>query len=317
MFRHMLVPLDGSSLAECVLPHAVALQQVFDARVTLARVCEPPVEQSLKPVDPLEWHMVKAEAEAYLDDVAQRLRGAGLEPAIALLEGSAADRIVEYAQSEDVDLIVLSSHGRTGLSRWNVSSVVHKIIQNAKVSFMLVRAYEPLEAELGQLRYQRLMVPLDCSQRTECVLPAANLVATKQDAQLLLAHVVRQPEIPQRTPLSEEDLQLVEKLVERKRAAAAEYMEELASRLDAQPDVRLVVSSDISDALHELAEKEEVDMVMLCAHGFSGKARWPYGSVTMGFIIYGCTPLLIAQDFRKEELEPTRAEIASREQKGH
>ena len=88
MFDSMLVPLDGSRLAECVLPHVVALARVFEARVTLVRVLEEGSQAGKKPVDPLEWHISKAEAEAYLADVAGRLRDAGLHPEMRLLEGS-------------------------------------------------------------------------------------------------------------------------------------------------------------------------------------------------------------------------------------
>ena len=127
MFEHILVPLDGSRLAEMVLPHLVALAPTFESRVTLLRVVEQEPSGQMRSVDPMVAHLAR-QAKAYLDEQATRLAEVGLETETALLEGQAADRIVEYARSNDADLILLSSHGRSGLSRWNISSVVQKII---------------------------------------------------------------------------------------------------------------------------------------------------------------------------------------------
>lgn len=317
MFENILVPLDGSELAECVLPHVAALTEAFDAQVTLLRVLEHVSENGSTPIDPLEWHIVQAEAEAYVENVAERLQQVGIKPQIKLLEGSAAERIVEYAQNNDIDLVVLSSHGRTGLSRWNVSSVVQKVIHNVRRSVMIVRAYQVNPIQLGALHYERLLLPLDCSQRAECILPAATLLARHHKAKLIMAHVVRRPDMPQRMPLSDDDRHIIQELVDRKRKGAAQYLDEIASRKDLEVETRLVVSSDVAVALQEIATQEKVDMVMLCAHGMSGDGRRTYGSIALGFITYGSTPLLIHQDIPAEQLEPTEAERASKERKGH
>lgn len=74
MLKHILVPLDGSSLAECTLPHAVAFAKTFDAQVTLLRVMERPRDvRQLHPIDPLDWAMVCAEGQAYLDHLVAQL----------------------------------------------------------------------------------------------------------------------------------------------------------------------------------------------------------------------------------------------------
>lgn len=318
MFDHVLVPLDGSPLAECVLPHTVAVAQAFGAQVTLLRVLERThVAGRTRPVDPLDWHISKAEAGAYLDGVTARLRKAGLQAENALLEGQASERIIEFARGHDVNLIILSSHGRSGLSGWNVSSVVQKIVLRAYTPTMIVRAYQPVTHDVTGLRYQRLLVPLDCSQRAEYILPLATTLARFHESQLVLVYVVRRPEMPRRTSRTQEDIELANQITERNRLEGARYLEQLrsGSSVDIQP--RLLVSDDVAATLHELVEQENVDLVMLGAHGYSGKTRWPYGSVAISFIAYGTTPLLIMQDLSPEEAEPTRAEVAARERKGH
>jgi nucleotide-binding universal stress UspA family protein len=79
----------------------------------------------------------------------------------------------------------------------------------------------------------------------------------------------------------------------------------------------LLVSDDVTLTLHELVEQENVDLVVLSAHGYSAATRWPYGTVATSFISHGTTPLLIVQDLSPDEIELSRAELAAREHRGH
>jgi nucleotide-binding universal stress UspA family protein len=319
MFKHLLAPLDGSITAECTLPHLVALARLYQARATLVRVLEcPEAAVDKQPIDPLQWQLYKAEAKAYLDDVAQRLRTeADIEAEPVLLEGQAAQSICDFVHSNDVALIIISSHGRSGLSRWNVGSVAHKIVQHTHCSVMIVRAYNAGAQALTGLRYARLLVPLDGSQRAECVLSTAGTLARAHEAQLLLAHVVVKPEMPRQLPLTADDNELFEHFVIRNREAATQYMELLSDRLKCPFELRLLTSQNIALALHGLADEAKVDLVLLGAHGYSGKPKWSYGSVATSFIEYDSVPLLVVQDLDPQEVEPTRAEKAAEEKKGH
>ena len=125
MLNHILVPLDGSPLAECVLPHAVALARAFESRVTLLQVLGRPKSSGrTQSIDPLNWHIRKAESGSYLDGLIPRLQKAGLQVEKALVEGRAAERIMEFAHDQNTSLILLSSHGKSGLSGWNISGIV-------------------------------------------------------------------------------------------------------------------------------------------------------------------------------------------------
>jgi nucleotide-binding universal stress UspA family protein len=318
MLNHILVPLDGSPLAECVLPHTVAIARAFEAQVTLLRVlARPSTTNQIRPVDPLDWHFGRAEAKAYLEELTTRLREAGLRTDNTLVEGRAAERIIEFAYGHDVDLIVLSSHGRSGLSRWNVSSVVQKIILRAYVPTMIVRAYQPVARDLTGLCYRRLLVPLDCSQRAECVLPPATTLARFHKSELLLVHIVSRPEMPRRAPPTQQEVELANRVTELNQLEATRYLEQLQSHVSLDIRTRLLVSDNATATLHDLVDQEDVDLVALSAHGHSGGTKWPYGSMVVNFIAYGTTPLLIVQDLSPDEVERTRAEVAAREYKGH
>jgi nucleotide-binding universal stress UspA family protein len=318
MFEHILVPLDGSPLAERVLPHAVALASAFESEVTLLRVADQPAAggRSLFP-DVTRWRFSEVEVKAYLDQWTDYLEGAGVRTTNALLEGQAAERIIDFAHDHDVSLILLSSHGQSGFSEWNISSVVQKVILRAHTSVMVVRAYQPVASALTGMPYKRVLAPLDCSQRAESVLPIAVALASTHEAQLLVAHVVSRPDVPHRAPLSQDVIELVDRLTEHNRIEATKYLEGLLTQLPPNTQTRLLISDNPPAALHELIAEENIDLVMLGAHGYSSETRWPYGSTVLNFIAYGTTPLLIAQDLSMDEFERTQAEIAAREYKGH
>ncbi len=320
MINHILVPLDGSALAECVLPHVQAVASAFSARVTLLHVLElSRIKAEQRAIDPLDWHLKKREAEVYLDDIATRLRAANLQVNQEMMEGLSADCIIEFANNNDVDLITLSTHGRSGLSGWNISSVVQKIILRAFKSTLLVRAYKPSDTE-PTVHYKRLFVGLDCSARAEYILPVAVGLAQFHKSQLILGTVIRKPEMLHRFPLSDNDVELVTRIAERNYRAASHYFEQLTSQLALQSvdlQTRLVVSDNMTATLHDMVEQENADLVMLVAHGHSGEGRWPYGSIANSFIVYGTTSLMIMQDLSGNEIKQTQAEIAARETKGH
>ncbi len=318
MFKRILLPLDSSKLAECVLPHLVAIARICEPEVQLLRVSEPfGVTARLRLIDPVDWQIRKAEAESYLSSVAARLQNAGLQVSTQLYDGRPADQIIEVAHSWNADLILMSSHGQSGLSPWNVSSVVQQVILRAHRSLMIIRAYQPVTAELTGLRYRRIFLPLDGSQRAEMPLTLAESLAHAHSSEILAAHIVRQPELPRRTSASQEDLLLVNQLTERNRVEALKYLEDLKSRTDLTIQTKLEVSPSISRSLHQIADENDVDLTILSAHGYSGDTRWPFGSVGLGFIVYGSTPLLILQDLPTNRIEPTQAEIAARETRGH
>ncbi len=315
MFEHILVPLDGSQLAECVLPHVVAIARANDSRVSLLRVLDP-IGAATRPqsVDPFDWQIRKAEAETYLRDRASTLEKAGLNSMVEVLEGKAAETTIEYAHDHGVKLILMSSHGQSGISGWNVSSVVQKIILRAQTSIMIVRAYKPPSEAIGELHYQRILVPLDGSRRAEIVLPAAIALGRYYGGEVLVAHVVKKPDMPRRTPPSQDDVELANQVIERNRIEAARYLDDLTSRQDVKIGPRLVVGENVTASLHDIVDQSNVDLVFLSAHGYSGETKWPYGSIVISFIAYGTTPLLVVQDLPGDRIEPTEAELAAREQ---
>jgi nucleotide-binding universal stress UspA family protein len=316
---HILVPLDGSALAECVLPHVEAIAPVTNARITVIHVLgNSDNREGGLPIDPVGWHMQKQESQAYLEKIVTRLQQAGLTVEHAMLEGKSAESIIEFAHANKADLIALSSHGRTGLSGWNVSSVVQKVLLRSYRSVLLVRAYQ---AELlTKVQYKRVFLGSDGSSRAEFILPVAINLAQFHRSQLVVGTVIERPQIIQRFPLSEEDQKLIRQLADKNQEIAAHYHEQLVTQFSLKGlDVKthVVVADHTIGALHDMVDEAGADLVMLVAHGESGERRWPYGSIATSFIAHGSTPLIIMQDLSEQDVLPTPAEQAIREVKGH
>jgi nucleotide-binding universal stress UspA family protein len=267
-------------------------------------------------MDPLNWQIRKAEATTYLNEVNLRLQAVGLLTETHILEGVAAEQVIGFSDTYASQLIILSSHGQSGLSEWGVSSVVQKIAQRAHTSVMIVRAARPVVLDAPGLRYQRILVPLDGTPRAEYILPAAATLARAHDAQIVLVHLVQQPALPRRTPPSREDVELADQLVARNQTEATLYLDQLRSRITGEVETRVLVSEHLAATLHALVAQEKADLVLLSAHGVSSQTPGLYGDVVGNLIVYGTTPLIIMQDSSQAPTAPAPIGMAADEPKG-
>ncbi|MEJ2221129.1 MAG: universal stress protein [Desulfobacterales bacterium] len=151
MYRKIMVPLDGSQLAECALPHVEAITTgCKTANVVFVRVVEPiqlparlPAQgefgfqdKDRRQID----EQRKKTAEAYLEKIIQKAALGETVPGYEVLEGSVAETLETWAEQNDVDLIIIASHGRSGVSRWVMGSVADRILRSVCVPVMMIRA---------------------------------------------------------------------------------------------------------------------------------------------------------------------------------
>ena len=146
MYQHIMVPLDGSELAECVLPHVEAVATGCNATtVTLVRVVLPlhmygGAETRISPEERkhLEEDSVEV-ATAYLEEKTQLLRDKGVLVEVKVLFGNVLDQLVDYTNQNGVDLIIIATHGRSGVSRLFLGSVADRLLRHAPVPVLMVR----------------------------------------------------------------------------------------------------------------------------------------------------------------------------------
>jgi nucleotide-binding universal stress UspA family protein len=204
---------------------------------------------------------------------------------------------------------MLSSHGQSGLSPWNVNSVAQKIIHLAGKSFMLVRAYREDIDQPARANYRRIVVPLDGSKRAECVLPFAGRIAAAHEAEIVLVHALAPPDIMQRHTLTPEEQEAVAQLSRRNEIEAERYLSQVATQIEPKTVTYPISGSNAGQALLEFVNTNDVDLVVMSAHGYSSETMRPYGSVVSSFIDYSNTALLLIQDLPVEQIRPRRVTV--------
>jgi nucleotide-binding universal stress UspA family protein len=288
-FRHILVPLDGSELAEKAIPPAVKIAQAMarhageadpPVRLMLVRAA-PPV--ALLAADPLLYdEMMRAgidEAQVYLNSVAAGLPAGRATVETLPLAGSPADAIIQYTETHDVDLIVMSSHGRTGSRRWVYGSVAEKVMHHAHCATAIIRAH----VEVEMFQNGKILVPLDGSDLAERALEPALALAGAVESDVVLLRVVagREPLPESMSPAGDRMAESLSAAEEKEHAVAETYLQRLYGGHDNRHlslDVQ-TCAGDVADAIISYADAQQIDLIVMSSHGRSGLGRWLHGSV--------------------------------------
>ena len=149
MYKKILVPLDGSALAEKVLPHVTALAKGTGAEVTLVTVVQLMLGAAGSKLEAFpeaaseRLTALKAEAMIYLEKVQRDLKGQGITAQAFSLEGDVASEIIAYAERAGVDLVAMATHGRSGVDRFLMGSIAEKVVRSTTKPVLLIRALLP------------------------------------------------------------------------------------------------------------------------------------------------------------------------------
>lgn len=312
MFRTIIVPLDGSAFAEQALPLGVRIARRADAELNLVQAHVPyPIEG----IDTGKWdNKVRQQERTYLAHVAERVAAAvGAVPNATLIGPDPVRTISAFAMRHPEPLIVMTSHGRTGLSRLWLGSVADGIVRAGAAPVLLVRPAEgpmpPLDP--GGPVFERILVPLDGSERAESVLEAVRSLARLGNAAVHLMRVVEPV-----AELAAVGLDYVEpiypaELTEEQTNRAQEYVRGAADRLRATPGIGSVttdvrVARRAGAALIEAIGEWKPDLVALATHG-RGASRFLLGSTADKMIRGAPVPVLVV---RGAEAPATKEEAA-------
>jgi nucleotide-binding universal stress UspA family protein len=304
MFKQILVPLDGSERAEQALPIAARIAHTGGGVVTLLRV-----------VDVQEWYgpyfvptgggylpsggwtpssgMNEGQevAEAYLKGTAASAPLLGVQTSVTVRDGAAAHVILEEIEVQHANLVVMSSHGRSGLTRWALGSVAEHIARDATVPVLLLHENSSPLIDLSQPL--RMLVPLDGSAIAQAALaPAIELLialnapapAELHFVMVLAPHVVE--ETDQSYPL------MLEGARSYLTGVAEDVRQEAAGRIPLNVSWSVATDNDVADGIIQVAENRKsiegaqategpssFDLIAMATHGRTGIARWALGSV--------------------------------------
>jgi nucleotide-binding universal stress UspA family protein len=301
MASRILVPLDGSSLAERALSCALTLAQALPAELVLLRaIWIPPDVSEILDGSAVNSNVVvdqlEVEANEYLGVLVENLKRAHLKASHAVRRGPPAETILDYAEQAAIDHIVMATHGYSGLKRWTHGSVAERVLQTASVPLLLVRVGEQDQAKWWQppMQCRRILVPLDGSPMAEQILPTVTTVAQALSTELILFQVSIVHVSGWMT--GEWYLPLQGALDTAEKDAQA-YLSAVAGRLEDQGlDVTTATSiGSVATCILEYAEANHVDLIAMCTHGRTGLARWALGSVADRVLRAGDIPILLVR----------------------
>jgi nucleotide-binding universal stress UspA family protein len=309
MYNKILVPLDGSKVAECVLPHIEALAAVNKSvDITFLHVVQPldmllagQIYKTQIKSDPV------TEARKYLRRIISELQNKGKSHAEVTTE-YAADGILNYAEHNNIKLIVMSSHGQSGISHWNHGSVADKVLQGSIIPVLRIRADSPRTPFYIAGKKMKVVVPLDGSELAEKVLNnVKELVGyfgtDAIDIVLLrVCELFNQPgKYSPSMALSWEECVKFETQVSK--GICVSYLNEVKKRFKKELiHIRSAVPvGNAADEIIKYVNKEKADLLVMSTHGRSGISRWAFGSVSNKILHGISTPVIILRSNHKSQ----------------
>ena len=264
MFHDIVVPLDGSSLAECAIGPAGFMASECWARLHLVRVHVPRGGDSAA-----QDAGARAAAAGYLHEMASRLREVSkYEVRVAVLDGSPALAIADYADRVEADLIVMTTHGRTGAQRRRMGSVASVVAHHVQCPVVLARgeAGEPVPAETP---LRRILIAVDGTERGDVVRELALQLGPLGHPSFRLMYTMSPARIPQLVQAGGDEDSAHEEEARRSLCKAESYVGSLAGRLRSaglRAEVLVSVTGEPARAVLEAAERDGADAIILLRH---------------------------------------------------
>lgn len=292
MIGTVVVPLDGSQLAEEALPYAAAIAQRSSAPLHLLRVVPSDANGA-----------AQEEARAYLQGKAREL---GDRVQVSIGVGDPAEQIIDRAAEMADPMIVMTTHGRSGIGRWLYGSVADRVVRSAEAPVLLIRSGL---ARAGQAVVRSILVALDGSTYAEAALAYAVDLAKVFDAELQLVRVAETAQVyamltpESQTPAAAE---AINEVIDRLDDEAREYLTTVADRLRSEGLRVKTETLEGFPAEQLLAFEREAgtDLTVMATHGRSGIARLVFGSVAERILKLGQTPVMVIQPKGEPPAEP-------------
>jgi nucleotide-binding universal stress UspA family protein len=286
MWERILVPLDGSNLAELALPYAEELAAALGSEVVLLYVSEP-----------AESHYRRMH-QLYIEEMGGQMRKKIKKVSPVVLTGKPAEEIVGYAEKNDIGLIIITSHGRSGILSWATGSVANKVLQATTVPLLLIRCTKTQPKELPKCRLDRILLPLDGSAAGEAAVAYVQELMVRLGSEVILFGVVPAGQHIRSVGGLDYILYPEAQLAVFKREAG-EYLDRIYQRLkDGKVRVELKVgdkSGDIAREILDFAEKNDVGLIAMSSHGHSGIERWVFGSIANKVVQASKVPVLMVK----------------------
>jgi len=293
--RGVVVPLDGTQLAEAALAIGASLARRAGTPLHLVSAVAPVLEVVRREFPDLAEREVQDETagcKAYLERLAEMVRA--IRPGVveaSVLAGDPGEAIASYAAREGADFIVLATHGRGRMVRWCMGSVADSLLQRSETPLLLLHVSET--PRLGE--YRRIVVGLDGEHDHQVLGAARRLGSLSPGTRFVLAGVV-EPAVPLLTPLARYPQHAGPRWRARRIADAEARLSALARELEAQGERvtwEVIGRRDVARALGEIGRSAGADCLVVGTHGLSGVNRALLGSVAAKLLRQTSLPLLV------------------------
>jgi len=284
-FKRLLVALDGSELSERAIPYAQAIAKTRGSEVILFTVSIASVEQLDRPM------------KAYLELKAKELQSQDIKASSAIAYGNVPDEIVGFADKNNIDLVIISTHGYSGIKRWVLGSVARKVLYGTSVQVLLVKSKAP---KVPKVELKKLLLPLDGSPFSESPIPSVEQLTEGTGAETVLTLVSEPPLVPSYGdhPINPTWEKHRDTLWAETKQQASEYLKMMETRLNKQG---MKVKSQVipgelgrvAETILQAAQKEKVDLITMATHGRSAVSRWVYGGVANRIVEQSVQPVLL------------------------
>ncbi|MCL2707118.1 MAG: universal stress protein [Dehalococcoidia bacterium] len=297
MFKKMLVPLDVSELSEITFNYVRELAGRFvGLEVILLHVCREKSTLSLHGAYVENTAgKISAEARKALGNVDVNVRG-------VILKGNPTDEILRYASSNGVDLILMATHGRSGISRWAMGSVAYKVLCLSEVPVLLVRAGIEDAIIFDQLPERRLLVALDGTRSAESILSHVEALAAqwgKEVVQIILIRVCRPADVTSDYPSSKAESweMRVEQEKLKCKLEAGSYLANVEKHFK-EAGFKVCSNLPFGNPAQEILNasiEHRANLIAMVIHGRSGISRWAYGNTAEEVMLGARVPIMLVR----------------------
>ena len=286
-YQRIMIPLDGSELAERALPYARSIALNKNSELILFAVS---VTTSSDRMDRL--------MQSYLELKAKSLESEGLNVSIEVAYGSVADEIINFSDKNNIDLIIISSHGYSGIKRWMLGSIAQKVLYGTCVPVLLIKSKSP---EVANIQFKKVLITLDGSSFSETPISYIEELTKgiEIETEVTLLQVIEPPIVPSygSRPINPKWGKYRDELWSETQQQATKYLENMQATLKGRGiKTKLqIIQGDVAKNIIQTAKTEKVDLIAMATHGRTGVSHWVYGSIANKIIEDSPQPIMLVR----------------------
>jgi len=284
-YKKILIPLDGSELAEKALPYAKSIAKLKNSNVILFAVS-------------LTIFVDRRDRlfTSYLEVTAKELNEVGIKATTATSYGDVAEEIVKYANNKKMDLIIMATHGYSGTKQWMFGSITQKVLYGTEIPVLLIKSKSP---EVS-VEFNRILLPVDGSSFSESTFPYVEELTKKTNKEILLLHICEPPIVPSygSRPINPTWKKYRDDMWAEMEQQSTSYLKKTTTALKkkgikVKSRVVKAQTNEVAQTIMQISKEENIDLIVIATQGRAGVNRWVHGSVANRIVEDFPQPILL------------------------